>query len=258
MAFDNRTAVVTGAGGNIGRALCKAFGQAGVKVAATDISAENVENTAKLCRDMGYDVRPYQQDITSSESVRQSFQDIMKDFGRIDILVNNAGAWVHRDRGGRRFMETFPEEEWQRIFRINIDGTFRCMQQVIPGMVSRHYGRIINLGSIAGISGLPGNADYAAAKAAVIMLTKTAAMENAKRGITVNSISPGMVAVNQIGPNSGTWLGRNGSADEMARAVLFLADDDAGYITGVDIPVDGGRTIGPHNLDITADDTFIN
>ena len=130
------------------------------------------------------------------------------------------------------------------------------MKQVIPGMVERHFGRIVNLGSIAGVSGLPGAADYSAAKAAIIMLTKVAAMENAKRGITVNSVSPGMVARGDVKPNNGTWLGRSGTADEIARAIVFLADDDAGYITGVDVPVDGGRILGPHNFDINIADKF--
>jgi len=257
MPFKDRVAVVTGAGGNIGRELCRQFGAVGVKVAATDIARENVEKVAAEMRGMGYDVCGYEMDVTSGESVRESFAKIVSDFGKVDILVNNAGVWTHSDRSCRHFMENMPEEEWLRILHINIDGTFRCMQQVLPGMIERKYGRIVNLGSISGICGLPGCADYSAAKAGVIMLTKVAAMENAKRGITVNSVSPGMVAVGESIPNNGTWLGRSGHVSEIARAILFLADDDAGYITGVDIPVDGGRTLGPHNLDIDSNGRFL-
>lgn len=123
------------------------------------------------------------------------------------------------------------------------------LQAVVPHMAERKYGRIVNLGSIAGEVGLPGYADYAACKAAVIKLTETLAMENAKRGITVNSVSPGMISRNP-GPNSGTWLGRGGSADDIARAIVFLASDTSDYITGVDMPVDGGRILGPHNCDM--------
>ncbi|MBR2720366.1 MAG: SDR family oxidoreductase, partial [Lentisphaeria bacterium] len=110
------------------------------------------------------------------------------------------------------------------------------------------YGRIINLGSIAGEVGLPGFCAYATAKGGVIMLTKTMAMEVATCGITVNSVSPGMIA-DVSGPNNGTWLRRSGTGDEVARAIVFLASDDSGYITGTDLPVDGGRIIGPKGAD---------
>lgn len=256
MAFKERVAVITGAGGNIGRELCRQLGKAGVRIAATDISLEAVEKTVDEMRELGIDIRAYAQDVTSCDSVRKSFQAIFADFGKVDILVNNAGVWTHRDHSCRHFMETMPEEEWQRILHINLDGTFRCMQQVLPGMIERQYGRIINLGSISGVCGLPGCADYSAAKAGVIMLTKVVAMENAKRGITVNSVSPGMVAVGDIKENMGTWLGRSGAVGEIVRAIVFLADDDSGYITGVDIPVDGGRVLGPHNMEIDSQGNF--
>ncbi len=256
MAFKDRVAVITGAGGNIGRELCRQFGREGVKVAATDVSLAAVQKVADEMCALGYCVKAYEQDVTSSESVNESFAKIFADFGKVDILVNNAGVWTHRDRTCGHLMETKPEDEWLRILHINLEGTFRCMQQVLPGMIERRYGRIINLGSIAGVCGLPGNADYSAAKAGVIMLTKVAAMENAKRGITVNSVSPGMVAVGEPRDNKGTWLGRSGAVAEIARPIVFLADDDSGYITGVDIPVDGGRVLGPHNSDIRADGTF--
>ena len=258
MPFDNRTAVVTGAGGNIGRAICRQLGAAGVHVAATDVSFDAVTKTATDLQALGYDVRPYQLDVTSQESVQEAFERIYADFGNVDILINNAGVWCHRDGGCRHFLETISDDDWKRIIDINLLGTFHCMRQVIPRMAERPYGRIVNLGSIAGNSGLPGAADYSAAKAAIIMLTKVTAMENAKRGITVNSVSPGMVARGDAtSPNNGTWLGRNGTADEMARAIVFLADDDAGYIPGVDVPVDGGRILGPHNFNINEEGKFL-
>ena len=256
MSFKERTAVITGAGGNIGRELCRQLGLAGVKIAAADISRNAAERTAEEMRGLGIDIRAYEQDVTSAVSVRQSFGEIFADFGKVDILINNAGVWCHTDHSCRHFMEEMPEEEWLRILHINLDGTFRCMQQVLPGMIERHYGRIVNLGSISGVCGLPGCADYSAAKAGVIMLTKVAAMENAKRGVTVNSVSPGMVAVGDVKENSGTWVGRSGAASEIVRTIVFLADDDSGYITGVDIPVDGGRVLGPHNMDIDAQGHF--
>ena len=141
-----------------------------------------------------------------------------------------------------------PIEEIRRIVDVNFYGVINCLQMVIPHMTERQYGRIINLGSIAGEVGLPGFADYAACKAAVIKLTETIAMENAKLGITVNSVSPGMI-LKSVVPNNGTWIGRTGSPDDIARAILFLASDTAAYMTGVDLPVDGGRILGPHNAD---------
>lgn len=246
MALRNRVVVVTGASGGIGRALCRQFAAAGARVAATDITTEGIERLAQDLRQDGADVRAYGLDVTSTPSVREAFESITRDFGQLDILVNNAGVWVHSDAPGPHQFETAGEAQWQRILDINLAGTMRAIQHALPHMIAAGYGRIVNLGSIAGEVGLPGRADYSAAKAGVIMLTKVLAMENAKRGITVNSVSPGLVARGPVTANPGTWLGRDGSADEIARAILFLADDDSAYITGIDFTVDGGRILGPH------------
>jgi 3-oxoacyl-[acyl-carrier protein] reductase len=246
MNFANRTAVITGACGDIGRALCRQFAEAGVRVAATDVRADAVEKAASAWLQEGLNIQGYVLDVTSRESVESAIQEIERDFGKIDILVNNAGVWEHQKSQGPHHLEAMPEEEWIRIIEINLYGTIRCMQAVLPGMVARRYGRVVNISSIAGLVGLPGYADYSAAKAAITMLTKTAAMENAKRGITVNCVSPGMITGAPVGPNDGTWLGRDGAPDEVARAVVFLAADASSYITGVDLPVDGGRVLGPH------------
>ena len=249
LKFENRVAVVTGAAGNIGLATCRMLCEHGVKVAATDVSAEAVEACIAPLKERGFDIRAYAQNVADREAVRKTFADIISDFGKIDILVNNAGVWEHRDVQGRQRFEEMSIDEIRRLVDINLYGVIHCLQAVVPHMAERKYGRIVNLGSIAGEVGLPGYADYAACKAAVINLTETLAMENAKRGITVNSVSPGMISRNP-GPNDGTWLGRGGSADDIARAIVFLASDTSGYITGVDMPVDGGRILGPHNCDM--------
>lgn len=247
MRFDNRVAVVTGAAGNIGLATVKMFAEQGVKVAATDVSAEVTAERVKPLVDAGYDVRAYAQDVTDRASVFKTFDRIVADFGKIDIAVNNAGVWEHRDVIGQQHFEEMPPEEWRRIVSIDLEGIMHCLQAELKLMVPRGYGRIVNLGSIAGEAGLPGFADYAACKAGVIYLTKTLAMENAKRGITVNSVSPGLITKERMSTN-GTWVGYSGEADDIARAIVFLASDSSDYMTGVDMPVEGGRILGPHNI----------
>lgn len=248
-AFDDRVAVITGAAGNIGLATCKLLCACGVRVAATDVSAETTEARVAPIRAAGGDIRAYALDVTDEASVKTAFARITKDFGKIDILVNNAGVWIHRDVKAARHFEDVPVAEWKRILDIDVTGMMFCLQAILPQMAARKYGRIVNLGSIAGECGLPGRSDYSACKGAVIKLTQTLAMENAKRGITVNSVSPGWIE-HASQPCAGTWIGRSGESWEIARAIAFFASDNAGYMTGVDLPVDGGRILGPHNCDM--------
>ena len=249
-SFCDRVALVTGAGGNIGRSIVRMLAAHGVKVAAADIRKPDVERLFPDELGSGAAMRPYEMDVTDDASVAAAVSAAIDDFGHIDIMVNNAGVWEHRGTPGCHRFETVPPDEWRRLLDIDVGGVMRGMQAVLPHMLERGYGRIVNLGSIAGLVGKPGYSDYSAAKAAIIMLTKTVAMENAKRGVTVNSVSPGMVAAGEVKRTPGTWIGREGTADEMARAVVFLAADESGFITGVDIPVDGGRVLGPHGDDM--------
>lgn len=248
--FHDRVALVTGAAGNIGRAVCRRLAGYGVRIAACDMDAGLVEERLSDLRTTGAEIRAYAMEVTSRESVFSAIAAATADFGKIDIAINNAGIWNHRDVVGRQRFEEMDPVEWKRLLEIDLDGVFHCCQAILPQMIKRGYGRIVNTTSIAGEVGLPGYADYAAAKAGLIMFTKTLAMENAKKGITVNCVSPGMVARNEIVAEPGTWIGRKGSADEMARAIVFLAADESGFMTGVDIPVDGGRILGPHNCDM--------
>ena len=241
--FNNRVAFVTGAAGNIGVALCRRLAAHGVSIAAADLFKETLEE--KLA---GIDnLRTYQIDVRDPKSVKTAVESTIKDFGHIDILFCNAGVWNHSDVKGVQRFEQMDHEQWTNLLRINLDGTMNCCQAILPHMIANGYGRIVNTASISGEVGLPGYADYAAAKAGVIMFSKTLAMENAAKGITVNCVSPGMVAVGEPQPTDTTWIGRRGAADEMARAMVFLAADESGFITGVDLPVEGGRTLGPIN-----------
>lgn len=238
MKFENRTAFITGAAGRIGRALAEEFGKHGVKLYLADINLSGLET---LCADLekkGITAHPVQLNVMDRGQIIESAQKVLSEAGKVDILVNNAGKWP---RGS--ILDT-SDEQWQEVIELNLTSVFRLSQAFIPSMRKNGYGRIINLGSIAGEVGLPGFCAYAAAKGGVIMLTKTMAMELGTCGITVNSVSPGMIQ-DVSRPHDSTWLRRTGTGDEVARAIVFLASDDSGYITGADLPVDGGRILGP-------------
>ena len=238
MKFENRTAFITGAAGRIGRATAEEFGKYGVKLYLADIRPEPLDEFAGQLRAKGIDAHAVVLDVTDPDQIEKTVQSVIREAGKVDILVNNAGQWP------RATMLETEDEVWQQTIDLNLTSVFRLSKAFAAGMKERHYGRIINLASIAGEVGLPGFFAYSAAKAGVIMLTKTAAMELAASGVTVNSVSPGMIQ-NEKTPSDSTWVGRTGTGDEIARAIVFLASDDAGYITGADLPVDGGRILGP-------------
>ena len=243
MKFEHRVAVVTGGAGRIGRALAEGFCEQGVAVALADLLPEKAELVAGSLREKGGSCRAYEMDVTNTESVRTAAERILSDFGRTDILVNNAGSWIPT------LFSELTEEQWNRMIDLNLNGTFRVTRAFLPAMLREGYGRIINLGSIAGEVGLPRYCGYSVSKAGVIMMTRVLAMELAKKNITVNCVSPGMIS-EASRPTNGTWIGRCGDGEEVARLLLFLASDDAGFITGVDYTVDGGRILGPRFADL--------
>ncbi|OQA77632.1 MAG: 3-oxoacyl-(acyl-carrier-protein) reductase FabG [Lentisphaerae bacterium ADurb.Bin242] len=251
MKFENRVAVVTGAAGGIGRAVCRKFCEMGVAAAVTDLSEESCEKVVSELKNAGGTACAYEMDVTRTESVRNAAEKILSDFSKVDILVNNAGVWKHANRQRNKFAD-MPEKEWQWILDVNLGGTFRVTQAFLKPMLERKYGRIVNLGSIAGEVGLPGYCDYSAAKAGVILMTKSLAMEVAGENITVNCVSPGMVSAedHRTQPTNGTWIGRTGDRAEIADLIVFLASDDSAFITGVDYTIDGGRILGPRFCDI--------
>ncbi|MBP5639591.1 MAG: SDR family oxidoreductase [Victivallales bacterium] len=240
MEFQNRVAVVTGAAGNIGQCICRELGKQGMTIILTDLDPERLAQVKSDFKQEGFKASAFVMDIANPESIKKASQKILETFGKIDILVNNAGYVKFY-----RFIET-SDEEWDKIINTNLNGTFRVTRAFLDSMLQAGYGRIINIASIAGEVGLPGATAYSASKGGIILLTKTLAMELAKKNITVNSISPGWIG-HEKRECPGTWIGRNGTGDEIARAVAFLASEEAGYITGIDMPVDGGRTLGPYN-----------
>lgn len=242
MKFENRTAFITGAAGRIGRALAEEFGKHGVKLYLADINLSGLETLCTGLAKKGIEAHPVQLNVTDRNQIIETAQKVLSEAGKVDILVNNAGKWPNGS-----ILDT-GDAQWQEVIELNLTSVFRVSQAFLPSMRKNGYGRIINLGSIAGEVGLPGFCAYSAAKGGVIMLTKTMAMELATCGITVNSVSPGMI-VDVPGPHNGTWLRRTGTGDEIARPIVFLASDDSGYITGADLPVDGGRILGPKGAD---------
>ncbi len=242
--YKNRSAVITGAAGYIGKALCKQLAQAGVKVALCDLTLEIAKKAADELAQDGVTVYPYGMDVCSTESVNTTAATILKDFGKIDILVNNAGVWKYQ-----KFIE-LTEEKWLKFLDINLNGPFRVTKAFVPHMIENGYGRIINTTSIAGEVGLPGHIDYSAAKAGLIMFTKTLAMELGRTGITVNCVSPGMVTPDPMPGTKTTWVERTCKAEEVANVIAFVASDETSFVTGSDYSVDGGRILGPRFSDI--------
>ncbi len=235
MRFDNRVAVVTGGAGYIGSAIVRKLSQAGVAVAVTDLSLDKAQQLAQSLPN----VKAFAMDVQDSAQVSAVAKEILDAFGHVDIVINNAGVWTESA------FSAMTEELWSKMIDLNLNSVFRVTKAFLPNMQEHGYGRIINIGSIAGETGIPNYAGYSTSKAGVIMLTKVLAMELAQQNITVNCVSPGMIGP-QTEPTKYTWIGRRGTNDEVADLVLFLASDDSSFITGVDYTIDGGRTLGPH------------
>ena len=242
MKFENRTAFITGAAGRIGRALARELGKYGVDLYLADVNMDRLKEFCSALSGEGIKAHPVQLNVMDPAQIADCARSVLSEAGRVDILVNNAGKWPEGS------ILSLSDAQWQETIELNLTSVFRVSQAFLPSMRKNSFGRIINLGSISGEVGLPGYCAYAAAKGGVIMLTKTMAMELASCGITVNSVSPGLIT-DAVSPHNGTWLGHTGTGDDVARAIAFLASDDADYITGVDMPVDGGRILGPKGLD---------
>jgi 3-oxoacyl-[acyl-carrier protein] reductase len=239
----NRIAFVTGASRGIGRACALALSAAGAKVVLAARQLDKLEAVAAEIRTAGGEPHVVSIDLASPDAIKEAFSKASKDFGRIDILVNNAG--LTRDGLAMRMKR----DDWDAVIQTNLSGSFFCIQQVMPGMVRERWGRIINITSVVGESGNPGQANYVASKAGLIGLTKSLAQELASRNITVNAVAPGFVETDMTASLSDELkakitdavpLKRIGKPEEIAAAVKFLASDDAAYITGHVLDVNGG------------------
>ena len=240
--MDKRTAFVTGASRGIGRACAIALANAGVRVVVAARNKEKLEEAAAEVRAAGAEAFVVEIDLGSAESIKAAFA-AAKEFGRIDILVNNAA--ITRDGLALRMKP----DDWDTVLRTNLTGSFLCIQQVLQGMMRERWGRIINISSVVAECGNAGQANYVASKAGLIGLTKSLAQEMASRNVTVNAVAPGFIDTDMTAglPSElkDNLLGRIplkrlGRPEDVAAAVRFLASDEASYITGHVLDVNGG------------------
>ena len=244
MSLEGRVALVTGGSRGIGRAVCLALARGGAAVALCYAGNEAAaRETEEACRALGAETLALRCNVTDEAAVKDLVAAVVKRFGRLDILVNNAG--ITRDG----LMMTMPEDAFDAVIAANLKGAFLCMKAASRQMLRQRYGRMISVSSVVGLHGNAGQANYAASKAGLIGLTKSAARELAGRNITVNAIAPGYIDTDMTAalPEevkartlAAIPAARLGQAEEVAAAAAFLAGEDAAYITGQVLAVDGG------------------
>lgn len=247
MNLEAKVALVTGASRGIGREIALELARQGANIAVNYSGSEAKANeVVDLIKEMGRDAYAIQCDVSNSESVTNMVKETIERFGKLDILVNNAG--ITRDN----LLMRMKEDEWDDVININLKGVFLCTKAVTRQMMKQRYGRIINVASIVGVSGNPGQANYVAAKAGVIGLTKTTAKELAARNITANAIAPGFITTDMTDKLTEEVknemlkvipLARFGEPKDIAKVAAFLASDDSAYMTGQTLHIDGGMVM---------------
>ena len=243
MRFKDKVAVITGAGSGIGRGIALRLAQEGAKVAIPDLNEAGARETVAMIEQLGGQGLAIQTDVSNSEAVQHAFDAILDAFGDLHVLVNNAG--ITRDR----LILTMKDEDWLTELNVNLTSVFLCCRTAVKHMVRKRYGRIVNISSVVGLAGQAGQTNYAASKAGILGFTKSLAKEVGSRGITVNAVAPGFIptALTNVLPEEqrqaaikATPLNRLGSIEDVANAVAFLASDEASFITGQVLSVDGG------------------
>ena len=241
--LDGKLVLVTGATRGIGKAIALTCGGAGATVIGTATTESGAENISKMFAKNKISGKGMKLDVTDNEQVSNLVKDIGEDFGSVDILVNNAG--ITRDN----ILLRMKEDEWEDIINTNLSSVFKMSKSLLRGMIKKRSGRIISITSVVGVMGNAGQSNYGAAKAGIIGFTKSLAREVGVRGITVNAIAPGFIETDMTRtlPNDQKEalalqipMGRLGTADEVANAVIFLAGESGSYITGQTIHVNGG------------------
>ncbi|HOA83227.1 MAG TPA: 3-oxoacyl-[acyl-carrier-protein] reductase [Thermodesulfovibrio thiophilus] len=242
-----QTAIITGSSRGIGRTTAEEFAKRGVNIIIVDINGGNAETVAEEIKSRyGVETLGIKADISKSDDVKRLFDEAVKKFSKIEILVNNAG--ITRDN----LLIRMKDEEWDAVLNINLKGAFLCSREAVKIMSKIKYGRIINLASVVAFMGNPGQVNYSASKAGLVALTRTIAKEYASRGITVNAVAPGFIqtAMTEQLPEKVKEemlrmipLGRFGTTEDVANAIIFLALPESGYITGQVIHVNGGMYV---------------
>lgn len=247
MRLKDKVAIITGGGTGIGRGIAEIFAKEGAKVVVSGRRPEPLAETVQLIKQAGGEAIALQSDVSNAEQVKELIQKTVGQYGGLDILVNNAGVYLPHDA------VSATEDDWNKVMGIDLKGVWLCSKEAIPNMLSRGKGRIINIASIAGIVGFPGSAFYCSAKGAVVNLTREMALDYASKNITVNAICPGVIESEMTKPFltneeaaknflSQTPVGRIGKPEDIGYACLYLASDEASFVTGTTLVVDGGWT----------------
>lgn len=246
MRLENKVAIITGAGSGIGREVARLFAQEGAGVVLTGRTKEKIDNVCEEIIKEGGKAICVPGDVTNREDMKNAVNEAIRSFGRIDILINNAG--INQDA----LVSRMSEEQWDNVIEVDLNGAFNCIQAVLGTMLNQGRGVIISASSISGIYGNIGQTNYSAAKAGLIGLTKTLAKELGKKGIRVNAVAPGFTVTPMTSRvpekileimKEKTPLNRLGEPRDIAQAYLYLASDEARFVNGAVLCVDGGLTI---------------
>lgn len=246
MRLKDKVALITGGGRGIGRSIALLFAKEGADIVIWDVNMEEAQKTCSEIEVYGRKSLALGVDVTSYPKVEEAVNKILDKFAKVDILVNNAG--ITKDN----LLLRMTEADWDAVIAVNLKGTFNCIKAISRPMVKQRSGRVINIASIIGIIGNPGQANYSASKAGIIALTKTTAKELSSRNINVNAIAPGFIQTDMTAklPEelkqkmlAAIPLGKLGCPEDIAAGCLFLASEDANYITGQTIVIDGGMVM---------------
>lgn len=248
MTFENKIVLITGAGSGIGRETALRFAAAGANVVVADINSEGVNNTRDSIADAGGNAYAVTADVSDNAAVQGMIQAAMVEYGGIDIAINNAGISGEHGLG----VHEYSEDSFDSVMAINVKGVWLCLKHEVPALLQRGGGSIVNVASVAGLIGVPGNAAYAASKHAVVGMTKSVALETAKHGVRVNAVCPSFIDTPMVGNITQTDpalekritraspMRRLGTVEEVAEAILWLASPAASFVNGTTLAIDGG------------------